>query len=207
MRKTTKRDIFIGLIVIATTSACIALYLSEQVAATPQEEAASLAGDEFINNPIGVANHAITVHGSPREVWPWLVQMGSGRAGWYAYDLIDNGGHPSSYRVVPEFQAVKVGDVFPALPGQNQVFSLMRLTPERDLVLGWRQPNGNVQTSWAFVLFEPRPGETRIVVRGRIAEGYTPLGLPQWIAVLVAKPAHFIMERKQLLGLARRVEQ
>ena len=202
-----KRRIIFGLSGISIVLFGIAIFAILQVHATADEEALRLAGDDLIPHPIGSVNHAITIHRPPRDVWPWLVQMGSGRAGWYAYDFIDNGGHPSSNKVVPEFQAVKVGDVFPALPGQNQVFSLMRLTPERDLVLGWRQPNGNVQTSWAFVLFESRPGETRIVVRGRIAEGYTPLGLPQWIAVLVAKPAHFIMERKQLLGLARRVEQ
>lgn len=204
MKIVTKRNVLIVLVLVAATGN-VAWYLSRQVAATGEEVSAALPGDEFVERPIGIVNHAITIHGTPRDVWPWLIQMGAGRGGWYTYDFIDNGGNPSAEHLIPELQAVKVGDIFPALPGQKQVFSLMRLEVERDLVLGWRQPNGTVQTSWAFILTETRSGETRLVVRGRIAEGYTPLGLPQWLAVLIAKPAHFIMERKQLLGLARRI--
>ena len=206
MNKSIKRKLLIGSALVTIASACLLLLMLAQVAATPEEQMASLPGDEFVTHPIGIANHAITFQGTPHDVWPWLVQMGSGRAGWYAYDSIDNGGHPSAQRIIPEFQVVKVGDVFPALPGQTQVFSLMRVDPEKDLVLGWRQPDGKVQTSWAFVLSQPRAGETRIVVRGRIADGYKPLGLPQFVAVLVAEPAHFVMERKQLLNLAWRVK-
>jgi hypothetical protein len=62
------------------------------------------------------------------------------------------------------------------------------------------------QTTWAFVLEEPRPGQTRLIVRGRVASGYRPYGLPQWIAILLGGPAHFIMQRKQLLNIRERVE-
>ena len=75
-----------------------------QVHATAAERAQNLAGDELIPRPIGVVNHAITIHRSPRDVWPWLAQMGAGRAGWYSYDFIDNGGHRSAKRILPEFQ-------------------------------------------------------------------------------------------------------
>ena len=53
----------------------------------------------------------------PERVWPWRVQMGAGRAGWYSYDRIDNGGRPSADRIVPELQRLAVGDVMPAVPG------------------------------------------------------------------------------------------
>jgi proline iminopeptidase len=155
---------------------------------------------------MGTLNHAITIHRPPREVWPWLVQLGSHRAGWYSYDFIDNGGRHSAERILPQYQDIHVGDVFPALPGAKDVFVVAQFEPEKNLVLSWRLPNGEYQTTWAFILEQPQPGQTRLLVRGRVASGYRPYGLPEWLAVLLARPAHFIMQRKQLLDIAQRVE-
>jgi hypothetical protein len=122
------------------------------------ERARALAGDNLIPHPIGAVNHAITIRRAPRDVWPWLAQMGSGRAGWYAYDFIDNGGHRSAERILPEYQNIGVGSVFPALPAAKDVFLVARCEPEHNLVLCWRLPNGEYQTTWAFVLEQPQPG-------------------------------------------------
>lgn len=184
----------------------IAIYANVQVRATPAETAQSLAGDDLIPRPIGSVNHAITIHRSPRDVWPWLAQMGSGRAGWYSYDFVDNGGHPSAERVLPEYQNIEVGTLFPALPKARDVFVVAQYESERSLVLAWRLPSGKYETTWAFVLEQPQPNQTRLVVRGRVASGYRPYGLPQWVALPVGRLAHFIMQRKQLLGIARRAE-
>jgi hypothetical protein len=132
--------------------------------------------------------------------------MGSNRAGWYAYDFIDNGGHASAERVLPEYQEIRAGSVFPALPSAKDVFIVAECEPERSLVLSWRLPDGRYQTTWVFVLDQPRAGQTRLIVRGRVASGYRPYGLPEWFALRVGRAAHFIMERKQLLGIARRAE-
>ncbi len=182
----------------------LGIYAEVQVRATPAEWAKPLAGDELIPHPIGTVNHAITIHRPPHEVWPWLVQMG--RAGWYSYDFIDNGRHHSAERILPEYQSISVGSVFPALPGAKDVFVVAQFEPGQSLVLSWRLPNGRYQTSWAFVLEQPRPDETRLIVRGRVAPGYRPYGLPQWLALSTGRVAHFIMQRKQLLGIARRAE-
>ncbi|HWG20987.1 MAG TPA: hypothetical protein VG225_10680 [Terracidiphilus sp.] len=184
----------------------LAAYFTMQVRATPGERTRALAGDGLILQPIGSVNHAITIHRPPREVWPWLVQMGSGRAGWYSYDLIDNGGHPSANRILPAYQNIHVGSVFPALPGVTDVFVVTQCEPEHSLVLSWRLPSGKYQTSWAFVLEQPQPNQTRLIVRGRVASGYHPFGLPQWLAMPTGAMAHCIMQRKQLLGIARRAE-
>jgi hypothetical protein len=99
-----------------------------------------------------------------------------------------------------------VGNVFPALPGLKDVFVVAQCDPGHSLVLSWRLPNGQYQTTWAFVLEEPQPGQTRLIVRGRVAPGYRPYGLPQRLAIPTGRLAHFIMQRKQLLGIARRAE-
>ena len=177
-----------------------------QVRATPSERAQILPGDDLIPRPIGSVNHAVTIARSPHDVWPWLVQMGSGRAGWYAYDFIDNGGQRSADRVLPEYQKIMVGSVFPALPGVTDCFTVAQFEPEHSLVLSWRSPIGKNLTTWSFTLEPVTPRSTRLIVRGHVASDYHPFGLPQWIALMMAQPAHFIMERKQLLGIARRAE-
>lgn len=195
--------IFLGILVVL---AALTIYSWVQVRATPAEQVKTLAGDDLIAQPIGVVNHAITIHRSPHEIWPWLAQMGSGRAGWYAYDFIDNGGHRSAERILPEYQNISIGSVLPALPGATDVFTVAQCEPGRSLVLSWRLPSGSYQTTWAFVLEQAQPGQTRLIVRGRVASGYHPYGLPQWLAISTGRLAHFIMQRKQLLGIARHAE-
>ena len=73
--------------------------------ATPEEAHRPLPGDEVIPHPIGSQTHAITIDMPPDQVWPWLVQMGCGRAGWYSYDLLDNGGRPSKEQEKEEVRA------------------------------------------------------------------------------------------------------
>jgi hypothetical protein len=205
MKKMKKKALVVssGMLVILTA---IAICSSRQVHATPGEQARTLPGDDLIPQPLGSVNHAITIQRPPHEVWPWLAQMGSGRAGWYAYDFIDNGGHHSAERILPNYQNVGVGSVLPALPGATDVFVVAQCEREHSLVLAWRLPSGKNQTTWAFVLEEPQPGRTRLLVRGRVAPGYRPYGLPQWLALPTGALAHFIMQRKQLLGIARRAE-
>jgi hypothetical protein len=202
----TNKFWLLGSGVVAAVVAGLAAFATMQIRATPNEHTKTLAGDDLIPQPIGTITHAFTIHRSPNQVWPWLVQMGSGRAGWYAYDFIDNGGHPSAERIMPEYQNISVGTVFPALPGAKDVFVVAQCQPEHSLVLSWRLPNGRHQTTWAFVLEKPQADQTRLIVRGRVASGYRPYGLPQWLALSTGRFAHFVMQRKQLLGIARRVE-
>jgi hypothetical protein len=201
-----KRKILLVFFGISLVFAGLALYASRQVRATPDERARTLAGDDLIPRPIGSVNHSITIRRPPRDVWPWLAQMGSDRAGWYAYDFIDNGGHPSSERILPDLQNIHVGSIFPALPGVKDVFVVAQCEPEHSLVLSWQLSNGQHQTTWAFILEEHERGQTRLIVRGRAASGYRPFGLPEWFATRFGPVAHFVMQRKQLLGIARRAE-
>jgi hypothetical protein len=165
-----------------------------------------LPGDDLIPTR-DVLTHAITIRRPRSEVWPWLLQMGAGRAGWYSYDRIDNGGQPSLQRIAPELQEIRVGDVFPAMLGVTEGFVVLSYQLERFLILGWLSPSGTPVTTWAFVLEEPAPSITRLIVRARAAEDYQPpFGLPRWTVSNLVRLGHFIMQRKQLLGIASRVE-
>lgn len=180
---------------------------ARSVRADQSERTRTLPGDELIEAPLGVVTHAITIRRPPHDVWPWIVQMGAGRAGWYSYDLIDNGRQPSAERILPELQHVSIGTLFPALPRATDAFNVLRYEPEHSLVLGWvPEPNGPPVTTWALVLEEAEPGCTRLIERGRVGSPYRPYGLPQWLAKRLAPLAHAVMVRRHMIGIARRAE-
>lgn len=177
------------------------------VRATRNERTKQLPGDALIPQPIASLVHAIAIGRPRREVWPWLAQMGAGgRAGWYSYDFLDNGGRPSAVRIVPELQQLSVGMVFPALPGMTDGFTLLAFERDRFLILGWRSPNCVLLMTWAFVLQEIDSSATRLIVRARAGPGYHFHDLPWWLGKRIARFVHFVMQRKQLLGIARRAE-
>lgn len=171
------------------------------------ERASALPGDELIPHAIDTLTHGVTIRRPPRDVWPWLVQMGAGsRAGWYSYDWLDNGRQPSATRIIPELQHPAIGTVFPALPGVKEGFTLLALEQERALVLGFVSAHGATEVTWAFHLTEVTPGVTRLVVRARGGPGYRFHGLPLVLTRIVVRVVHFVMQHRQLLGIASRAE-
>jgi proline iminopeptidase len=177
------------------------------------EATRDLPGDEVVPDAVHQSTMAATIAAPPEEVWPWLVQMGCGRAGWYSYDLLDNGGRPSAREIDPGLQEIAEGDVLPNVPNGATGFTVARVIPGRALVLGAtvtlpeRIPVDAIgvrgPTSWAFVLDERVPVSTRLVVRIR-AGGPTP-----WYEAPVRRfwgLMHVVMQRKQLRELAARAE-
>ena len=85
--------------------------------ATAAEVAAALPGDALVPRAQYGSTRAITI-GAPRaEVWPWLVQVGCQRAGFYSDDLLDNRGRPSARDIEPQWQHLEVGQLIPMIPG------------------------------------------------------------------------------------------
>jgi uncharacterized protein YndB with AHSA1/START domain len=199
--------VFLLIVVLAIALLRAPRGAAPSVRATSQEKTRALPGDELIEQPVGSLHHAITLRRPRHEVWPWLAQMGAGsRAGWYSYDVLDNGRRPSATGIIPELQQLTVGMLFPAGPGVTDGFTLLAFEPERFLVLGWRAPGDGHVMTWAFVLEEIEHGSTRLLVRVRVRAGARVLGLPWWAAKYLVSAIHFPMQRKQLIGIARRVE-
>ena len=197
--------------------------------ATHTEARRPLPGDELVPRPRTRFTRAITLAATPAQIWPWLVQMGSHRAGWYSYDELDNAGLPSAETILPEFQHLAVGDEIWAAPDGTLAFAVAALAPERALVLsgpldqGWAAytdplpdaiappASEPVTASWAFVLqpFSPTPESpgapplTRLIVRFRA--DYPPSLLSR-LAEALLEPVSFLMERKTLLGIKARAE-
>jgi hypothetical protein len=184
-----------------------ASHVWRSVRATDEERRRTLPGDELLPQAIDTLTHGVTIRRAPRDVWPWLVQMGAGtRAGWYSYDWLDNGRQRSARRIVAELQHPAVGTIFPGLPGVTDGFTLLSMEPERVLTLGWLLPDGTPNVTWVFVLEEVAPGVTRLLTRARGGPGYRFHGLGLTMTRLVVRAIHFIMQQKQLLGIASRAE-
>jgi hypothetical protein len=83
--------------------------------ATDAEVRRAMPGDDRIPDAASTTR-AITIAAPAEQVWPWLVQLGYGRGGWYSYDWIDNDGQPSADRILPELQQLQVGDQILMLP-------------------------------------------------------------------------------------------
>jgi hypothetical protein len=170
--------------------------------ARPDEVTRKLPGDELLAQPDIVATRAVWVNAPASFIWPWLVQMGPGRAGAYTYDWIENlfglGMH-SADKILPQYQDLQVGDA-QRLGKRGPVLRVAALAAERSLVL--RSDDGN--WVWAFSLV-PEHGWTRLISRNRIATPGAPLPV-RLLNLLVMEPGSLIMERKMLLGIKQRAE-
>ena len=174
--------------------------------ATALEKLRPLPGDDLIEGPVASLTHGITIARPAADVFPWLAQMGAGeRAGWYSYDVLDNGRRHSADRIIPELQFLKPGMIFPALPGVRDCFTLIAFEPARYLILGWR-PHDRLMMTWSFVLEDVAGDRCRLLVRARTSAGYHFHALPGWLSSRVGSTVHVIMQRKQLLGIKQRAE-
>jgi hypothetical protein len=169
--------------------------------ATPEEIAAPMPGDELVDGAQYRATRAITIAAPPDAVWPWLVQVGCLRAGWYSNDLLDNLTHPSAEVVVPELQDLRVGQWVPMSPTPSDKTAFRVAAFEPNHLLVWQQP----VSSWVWTLKPIGDGSTRLVTRLRI--------LYDWhhrvdavLSLLLNELGDFPMMRRMLLGIRRRAE-
>jgi Protein of unknown function (DUF998) len=194
--------------------------------ATTLEKRRPLPVDSLAPEPIFTSTHAITIDARPEQVRPWIAQMGAGRAGWYSWDAIDNGGTPSATSIRPNFQTVVAGDVMPATPGAADAFVVAKVDPLRDLVLTVPDGRGGNAVAWEHVLDRLPGGRTRLLVRGHasshwvdrartaptdghrrifVERAYAALAmLPRPLLIAFATLGHRIMEARHLRGTRRR---
>jgi len=167
------------------------------------ESTRPLPGDELLAEPGVVTTRAIGVDAPPSAVWPWLVQMGPGRAGAYTYDWLENLAGldmHSADEIVAEYQHLEVGDSW-KLGQKGAVLRVARLDPDSSLVL--RSDDGN--WVWAFVLVPAATG-TRLISRNRILAPGAP-AMTRMLYEYVMEPGSLVMERKMLLGIKQRAER
>ena len=168
--------------------------------ATKEEIEAPFPVEQLLPGGKRVSVMAATFDVSPQKIWPWLLQMGYDKGGWYSWDLLDNLGKPSSDRVIPEWQDIKVGDVMYG-PSHMPAFEVVGLEPYHFLALRTlmgRRDRSHADTDglWAFELKEVSGGRTRLVV-STVANKLGIIDYAFW------QPAHWIMQMRQFQNLKR----
>jgi hypothetical protein len=165
--------------------------------------AAPMPGDELVQKPSFNATRAITIDAPPTAVWSWIVQLGFGRAGWYAYDVFDNAGHPSAERILPECQQPKVGDWIPMASKINETtaFKIAGLEPQRWML--WDKP----ESTWAWKLVPLDARRTRLVTRLKAHYAWRTSPANAVLTLILFEFGDFPMMRKLLLGVKHRAER
>ena len=184
--------------------------------ATVEEAQRRLPGDDLAPHPRSEITCAVTIRAPVAQVWPWLVQIGCQRAGWYSYDLLDNGGQPSAGCILPEHQHLAVGDEILLTLKGPLAMPVAALETEKALVLGGTmntgtgegvEPGGPLPEAYytgtnAFVLEPAGEGATRLLVRQRLDWNPSRLNTLSYRGFL--EPISFVMARKMLKGIKRR---
>lgn len=183
--------------------------------ATGAEGRDPLPGDELVAEPADQVTRAVTVDAPPEQVWPWVVQLGADRGGFYSYDWLENlfglGIH-SADRIVGEWQDLGIGDVVAADRDRTGGWVVAELRPREALCLlvadaGTGRPlrrdeGARWEFLWTFALRDAPGGATRLLVRERTAFG----NLLMRAAMAPVGPASFVMSRRMLLGIKERAE-
>jgi hypothetical protein len=168
--------------------------------ATDEEVTRRLPGDDVVPGNRYRATRAITIEARPEHIWPWIVQIGSGRAGWYALDRIDNKGVPSARSIIPELQDLQVGDLIPMVIGKQIGPRVKELEPPRRML--WATGD---EFSWEWVLDPIDQRHTRLITR--MQERYPPLLSGKTLYTVVASSGDIVMHWTQLRGIKQRAEQ
>jgi hypothetical protein len=170
--------------------------------ATDAEVAAAMPGDDLLPRAQYRPTRAISIDAPPPAVWPWLVQVGRGRAGFYADDLLDTPGRPSLRKIDPDLQNLEVGQwvSMSRTPSERTAWKVDSFAPDEWLL--WRKPD----SIWSWVLRDLGDGRTRLITRVH--------GLYDWshhpaiaaFGVVLLEFGDFAMMRRMLLGIKERAE-
>jgi hypothetical protein len=166
--------------------------------ATDDEARRPMPGDDILGPSAGTTTRAITIQAPAEQVWPWLAQLGYGKAGWYSYDWLDNDGQRSAEQIRPQWQHLRPGDQILMMPGSG--FDVVSVEDGHCFVA--RAPDGTM--SWCLAVEPLGRRHCRLISRWRARWHITPASA-LWIAL--SDPGPFIMERKMLLGIKARAEQ
>jgi hypothetical protein len=202
-----KKAILAGAALLAgLTAAYVTVVRPRQMrwGATDEEAARILPYDDLVPSPTWSSTRAITVEATPEQIWPWLVQVGWGRAGYYGYDLVDNGGKPSAWEILPEHQDLRVGTKFPMSPWTAMYCRDFKEPNWLLLRMGNEEGTSDIG-SFLYYLDPIDNRSTRLIIRMR--DKYQWLNPPILAMQLAVDVGDIFFQWKHLQGLKARAER
>jgi len=172
MKKFLKIIAFLaGLAALAVIAIILLTPWMNRWGATDEEIAAALPGDELVPAPAKFFNRAITIHAKPEQIYPWLVQIGADKGGWYSYDWLEtlaNCPNTNADRIHEEWQNLEVGEQVLMCPGEfaPPPYIIAQLHPNQAIVMG-HQENGEWVDLYQFVIVQQADGSSRLILRTR----------------------------------------
>jgi hypothetical protein len=138
---------------------------------TAQERSATMPGDDTVAPADVVMDRGFTVPGTCTEVWPWIAQLGKGRAGWYLPRRVERFLSPRARglrHLDPRWQVLRVGEVIPDY-GRDETFTVLEVDPPHVLV--YNTTRRHLAVTWSITLTptETTPATTRVRLRLRLA--------------------------------------
>ena len=167
--------------------------------ATDEEVKRSMPGDSIVVKPSFNATRAVTINAPAGNIYPWIVQMGVNRAGWYSYDLLDNLARRSAESILPEHQNIQVGDLIPMSP-DGKAGLWVKDFRNNEWMLWWDNMGDN---SWAWGIYSEGEAHSRLVTRVRVQYRWLS---PAILFNLIIEFFDILMMRKCMLGIKRRAE-
>jgi hypothetical protein len=167
--------------------------------ATDLEVARPMPGDTLTRDATFVATRAVTIDATPEQIWPWIAQMGAGRAGFYGYDWIDNRGAASADRILPQFQSLHAGDTVPRSGDARGGYLLKGFSVDRYLLWQGRAP----RLTWCWSLYPVGASQTRLVTRVRFRHPWTSLAI---FGTLARDLSDAFLVSKSMDGIKARAE-
>ncbi len=195
--------IFFAAIVISVLAIVLLMPWMDSWGASVEETSAPMPGDELVMSPNIGYTRGISVNASPEQIYPWIVQIGAEKGGWYSYEWFETNvlrcQNTNADRIHEEWQGLKVGDKVKMCPDENMppAYLVARMDPGQAIVLGHQEGDKWVEV-WQFVLVPQQDGSTRLVIRSRSEMG-------GWFWN-VMRPGEFIMMRGMVLGIRERAE-
>jgi hypothetical protein len=168
--------------------------------ANDQEIKHRMMGDDLLDDPEFNTTRVVEIRVPPDQVWPWIVQMGYGRGGFYNFDMLDNAGRPSADRIMPEYQDLKVGDLI--LP----LLQVSEIKPKTSMLWRFLEGAGGWENAtWCWGLYETEDHNTRLV--SRLRQKYNSDSLLESCMYGFQEITELFMMRTCLLGIKRRAEE
>ena len=166
-----------------------------------------MPGDEIVPEPDVVMDRGFSVPAPAAQVWPWLVQLGKRRAGWYLPRGVERfvpRSRRALRRIDERWTGLGPGDVIPDYGGADATFEVVSI--EAPVHIVYRSRRGRTDVSWAIALREQHPPHGQVATRIQLRLRFGPVR-HAWLARTLGDTFDLLTVAGMAAGLRERVAE